>query len=135
MAADAVPLGQPDYTGTVGGDPGATVQFRVAAGTAKSKKAIFEVRDLTVACQGPVDMQVTLEPVRAPFSSSRKFRREIYSMAPNGDERFIEINGQLLSRGRSEGSLTYYSDPANPPGSAAPADCLEVAIWKARKAH
>jgi hypothetical protein len=130
FAVDAAVLGQPDFQGK--GQGGSEVAFRIKAKNRVKHAAIFEARNVELFCEDLTRQRVTLDPVKVPFRNPRRFRREIYSLEPNGDESFYEVTGSLRGRGRARGSLQYVSDPVNPPGSGAPPDCDSLSVsWRA----
>lgn len=108
------------YSGSVVGDPAATVSFQVETGkSGKPKRASFGAANVEMFCDDGSVQRATPLPITLRFRSRRIFRGESYSIEPGTSyETYYEVSGRLLSGGRTKGTIVFISDVFDPAGTA-----------------
>lgn len=108
------------YSGTVIGDPVATVAFDVRTNKkGDPKTADFQFANVQMFYEDGTVARDSLVPVLFRFKNSQTFHQEMSGASFSGSS-FYEVKGHLLSRGRARGYLVYVGNAYNPPPAGVP---------------
>jgi hypothetical protein len=103
------------YSGTVVGDPTATVSFRVRTSEqGKRRFAAFEYSDVQIFYEDGTAGRHSASQSRFGFKNADTFHDE-FSEASVNSSGFYEVKGHLRSGGRARGYLVVVADFYNPP--------------------
>jgi hypothetical protein len=111
LASDVEPAEarERQYSGTVVGDPLATVNLTVEVRRGKPRSAIFGATDVQLFYDDGTTARESRLPRNGSFVGRRVFRYQEFELTESASF-FYEVQGRLLAGGRAKGYLLYMAN-------------------------